>query len=199
MEFDRKNPGEFFQALREDDSPKQVEARQRPGLPSPCMDLFAGLEMDAIMDFSRAAQASAGQRPYRVFSVVVVDGVKGETVLSSEEYLPRPLVNFDGLKMEATEGGTKETGQIEIKELSPYYSEDQIRALFPTRLEKGQKAYYEVFLDTEEAPVRRRFALVSVPFRDAFGWSVKAQIQRTPRDRDTGNPQAAHLYPERMR
>ena len=134
-----------------------------------------------------------GLRPYRVFSVVYrwTGGAigRGEMKLASErELLPTPKVKDISVRHEAQDAGYVERGDVQLREVSPRYTEDDINALFhQSPLPPGFQGFVEMFIDARDGKTeRRRFSVRGVPIRDAakFEWSVQLIRQDAQRDRD---------------
>ena len=121
-------------------------------------------------------------------------------MLSETELLPTPEVYIGGTRLEATAGGTKDTGTGKLTKVSPRYTEDDIFALYGRRLAKNQKAFIEVRMDGRDGPatIRRRYTVKGTPTRRAtkFDWEVPLSSQEEPRDRDTGQLEGINFYPK---
>lgn len=146
-----------------------------------------------VVDDMRQLATDVGLRPYRVFSVVTrwTGGARGQgrEVLELErELLPTPkLVEPRGLRRDPGPAGAVERGEMRLVEVSPRYTEDDIRALFHTQpLPDGRQGFIEVRIDERDgSTVRRRFAVTGVPFRDVdrFQWTVRLVRQDEDRGR----------------
>lgn len=156
-----------------------------------------------VVDDARQIVTDLGLRPYRVFSVVVRwsggEVGKGDPCVESEvELLPTPKVVFfgevgvGGLTTKMTEGGLSERGDAKMMEISPRYTEDDVRQLFHLQpLPAGLDGFVEVRMDARDgSSIRRRFAVL-VPQRRAekFDWIVrlKRQNQNDRRDSSVDN------------
>lgn len=152
-----------------------------------------------VVDDLRQLNTDFGLRPYRVFSVVYrwTGGAKGrgDAVLESEtEFLPTPnITEVDQLRGQLTSGGTDEQGRIRMDEISPRYTEDDIRALFHVQpLPDGDEGFLEMRVDQRDgSTARRRFTTQNVPMRraDKFDWTVRLLEQQPPRSRSGVLPQ----------
>lgn len=160
-------------------------------------------DMGAVVDDLRQIATDYGQRPYRMFSVVYKwsGGSVGRgkpTTIFEQEFLPTPKLTINGLvdrgyirasvKDKPQEAGSVERGVISVIDISPRYTEDQIRQLFRSGadLDAGEVAFIEIAMDDRDgASERRRFTVDSVPTRHAskFYWSVELVRQELDRDR----------------
>lgn len=170
--------------------------RLRPN-PDPANSLVASLT--GVVDGLRQLQTEVGLRPYRVFAVVIdwtgKEEGRGDPVVTELELLPTPLVKFRGLRLELKTAGKTDRGYIDISEISPRFTEDQLQRSFHVKpLTDAQEAFYEVRQDAREGaePLRRRFVIRGVPERDAenFQWTMRLSAQNQQRDRN-GQPNRA--------
>lgn len=136
-------------------------------------------QLGKTVDDLRQLYTDFGLRPYRVFSVVTrwsggAPGRGDEALVSETELLPTPVVKVDGLRGELTSGGLTERGTTRLSELSPRYTEDEIRQLFHCEpLPDGLQGWIEIRIDARDGSTeRRRFVTRGVPERDAerFQW-----------------------------
>lgn len=143
--------------------------------------------MADVVDDARQLLTDFGMRPYRVFSVVIAwsggeIGRGTESVLRETEMLPTPRVQMATLRSDARDAGRLERGIVKLDQISPRYTEDDLSALFPRALKRGEQAFIEVRMDRRDgADVRRRrFGYSDVPRRqpDRFDWAV----DMTPQD-----------------
>lgn len=150
-------------------------------------------ELGEVADDLRQLNTEFGLRPYRLFSIVIqhTGGAKGRgdsVLLSETEFLPTPYITeVDQLRGQLTPGGTDEQGRIRVTEISPRYTEDDIRTLFHIQpLPDGQEGFLEMRMDRRDgnAP-RRRFTVQNAPMRraDKFDWTVRLLEQQPPRSR----------------
>lgn len=163
-------------------------------------------ELGAVADELRQIHTDLGTRPYRVFSVVY-EWTGGEVgrgeprVLSEQEILPTPLVDISGSSRGTTAAGSKSEGTAKLTEVSPRYTEDQIHALFPTRLQGAQRAFIEVRMDARDGsePIRRRYTIKMAPYRNPtrFEWVVRLNAQEQDRTR-AGEISTPKFYPKRL-
>ena len=154
-------------------------------------------EWNDTADEFRQLATDLGARPYRVFAVVVrhsggTDGRGDPVVVQETELLPTPLVKSRGQRQDLKSAGKTERGHIELTEVSPRYTEDQLQQMFHVKpLLDGLEGFYEVRIDRRDgrAPRRRRYTLRGVPELDAenFQWVLKLQKQDGNRARD-GEP-----------
>lgn len=174
--------------------------------PLPCRSLVEGL--GEVADDLRQLYTDFGLRPYRLFSVVVSwsGGEIGRgtaSVASETEFLPTPKVDVRPLSREATEAGEVERGQIRVSEISPRYTEEDIRVLFHTQpLPAGHEGFVEMRMDGRDGKyaVRHRLIVADTPWRqaDKFQWTVRMVAQDEPRSRTGVLPQPVR-YPVRLR
>lgn len=158
-------------------------------------------ELAETVDDLRQIATDFGIRPYRVFSVRIrwsgaVVGAGEPSVVLEEEFLPTPRVELERVRREPREpGGYVERGIVRMDRVSARYTEDQIDALCVGRdAPANEERLIEVRLDgrTGDEPIRRRYAVVEVPFlrAAAFEWVVRLAPQDDPRQRD-GRPALA--------
>jgi hypothetical protein len=172
------------------------------------------------VDALRQLATDLGQRPYRMFSVVYEwsGGAVGRgqpKTIFEQEFLPTPRLTINGLvdrgyirasvKDTPQTAGSVERGVISVIDISPRYTEDQIRQLFRSGadLKPGQETFIEIAMDSRDGlSERRRFTVDSVPTRHAskFYWSVELVRQELDRDRlgravDSATGKASALTP----
>lgn len=156
-----------------------------------------------MADDIRQIATDLGQRPYRMFSVVYkwsggAVGRGAPSTIFEQEFLPTPKLTINGLvdrgyiraavKDKPQEAGTVERGVISVIDISPRYTEDQIKQLFRSggTLDAGEVAFIEISMDSRDgASDRRRFSVDSVPTRhpSKFYWSVELVRQELDRNR----------------
>ncbi len=161
-------------------------------------------QMGPVVDEIRQLYTDFGQRPYRVFSVRYrwtggADGLGRPELVEEVEFLPTPRVDGDTLRTEMKAAGEDEAGYVTLSEISPRYTEDEVRSMtFCGTMPDGNLAFIEVRMDARDgsAPVRRRLTVADVPWRDAenFQWSASAYIQEEARGRD-GQFSLRNLFP----
>lgn len=165
---------------------------------NPRQSLVEGL--GGVVDQMRQLYTAFGLRPYRVFSVVVRwTGGRigyGEAVRESvEEIRPTPKVDLSGLDADMKSAGRTEAGTVRITQISPRYTEDDIRGLFFLQpLPPGRQGFWEVRIDSRDGqPLVRRIKVYGVPWRRAerFGWECRFIRQDEPPTR-TGAPSNIH-------
>lgn len=172
--------------------------RLRPN-PDPARSIVA--RFSGVVDGMRQLQTDAGQRPYRVFAVVV--GWTGQevgrgdpVVLSQVELLPTPMVRLRGIRFENKPAGKTDRGYVEVSEISPRYTEAELVRSFHVKpdLTEGLEVFYEVQRDARDGAegIRRRFVLRGVPDHDAenFMWTIKLSAQDPARGKG-GKPARA--------
>jgi hypothetical protein len=150
-------------------------------------------DMGDIVDDLRQMATDFGMRPYRVFSIVVgwSGGVVGrgtQSVLRETELLPTPRIDLTSIRYVVTSGGRTDDGYTKLYEISPRYTQDDVRTLFYRSLAAGEQSFVEVRIDGRDGsdPVRHRLTVSGVPFRDAdgFQWIVPLKIQQEERNRN---------------
>lgn len=158
---------------------------------NPGQSLFE--ELGAIADDVRQINVDLGGRPYRCFSVVVrwSGGQIGKgtaAVVSETELTPTPFVDLRPMRSEMTAAGKKEAGFVKMKELSPRFTEDDIRTLFHVQpLPAGHQGFIEVRHDQRDGETaRRRYTVRGVPWRDIdnFQWIARMSDEEQNRNRD---------------
>jgi len=159
--------------------------------------------MAKVADDIRQLYTYFGQRPYRAFSVVVEwsGGVVGRGTpknIAEEELLPTPKTTLATVKEVMKSGGIVERGNIILTEISPRYTEDQVKQLFHcgAPLPENQEGFIEIRVDQRDGLTEnRRFRVRDVPERVAwdFFWRVNLHKQELnpnrlgePRDSATG-------------
>lgn len=163
--------------------------------------LFA--ELADVVDEARQLSVDLGSEPYRVF--IVVEGwTGGETgrgdrvIVSEEELLPTPHVDYRPLQNQYQNAGTVERGGLRLTHVSPRYNEAEMRGLFRRPLCPGQASYVESRMDGrghDPQPVRRRFVVDGAPWLDAkkFYWIVPLQEQDDRRAPNGAMPRAGRF------
>jgi len=160
-----------------------------------------------VVDSVRQIYTDLGQRPYRLFSVVVrwtggEDGRGEEELVQETELLPTPHVDVKPLSTQIQSAGEDDHGYVKISQISPRYTEQDLKALFPTALPRGNFAFLELRMDQRDGnQVRRRLTVADVPYRnaEAFQWEVKAYVQESQRTADGAFTDEPNLYPPRLR
>lgn len=146
-----------------------------------------------IADDIRQLATDFGARPYRAFSIIVSwDGGevgKGDQRIESEtEILPTPNVDISNIRYNVTTGGWTDDGFVKMYEVSPRYTQDEIRELFYRDMESTEQSFIEIRMDPRHGcePVRHRFVVSGLPFYDATGfqWVVTLKVQQEERNRD---------------
>lgn len=126
-----------------------------------------------VADNLRDVGVRLGIRPYRVRLVWTRwtgrrRGHGVEEVVRTEEVLPMPKVDgIESISADATQWGVEESGGVTVSQISPRYTEDQLRGRGPNGepLTAAEQFYWEV-----EAPgvggspgERRRFTVATTP------------------------------------
>lgn len=153
------------------------------------------------VDLLRQLYTDFGLRPYRIFSVVVrwsglEPGRGTPRVISELELLPTPrLIDTSGVQGVVRSGGLVERGSVRLDQISPRYTEDQVRALFFLEpLPATDQGWIEARIDARDGVTeRRRFIVSGIPFRDADGFQWRANLLRQDEDRSrAGVPANVH-------
>lgn len=179
------------------ENPRTVGPNDTPGTlhPNPAPERSLVEEMGALVDDIRQIATDIGARPYRVHLVRVCwtggrVGAGDSQVVEETELLPTPALDtFEGVRSEMRSGGLVERGNARLREVSPRYTEDELRGLFgcANTLPVGEQVFVEVRMDARDGTdvVRRRFVVVGVPYRkaDAFEWRVNLLRQDENRTR----------------
>ncbi len=152
-------------------------------LPDPGASLVESL--GSVVDDIRQIAVDIGARPYRVFSVSVQwsGGERGRgdyRVTCEREFLPTPRVKEWFVRRELESAGSVERGMVELREVSPRYTEEQIMSLCPYPCgpdANGVETFIEMFIDARDgnAAKRRRFVVAAAPYLDGerLEWRVK--------------------------
>lgn len=151
-------------------------------------------DLGQTVDLLRQLYTDFGLRPYRFFSVVVkwsggASGRGDATVESETELLPTPLVkDTKPIRGVSKPAGLDEEGGITLTQISPNYTEDDIRAIFHTQpLPADRDGFIEMRVDERDgSTIRRRFSIKGAPFRDAskFQWTARLRTQSHDRSRE---------------
>lgn len=160
--------------------------------------------LGSVVDDVRQIATDLGVRPYRVFSIVCFwsGGEVGRgtpSVIHETEFLPTPkLMETSGVRGSPRSGGVAERGDATLRQVSPRYTEDQVRALCgtgaatdaqgqPIGVPPGAKnieIWIEVRVDSRDGDTqRRRFIVVGQPFRDAEKFEWRVTLMRQDQDR----------------
>ena len=153
--------------------------------PSPDPQTSLVESLGSVVDDIRQIATDIGARPYRVFSVRVgwSGGERGRglpTIICEEEFLPTPFVKDWFVRRELENVGSVERGIVELREVSPRYTEAQIMSLCPYPCgpdADGNETFIEMRIDSRDGTQvkHRRFVVANAPFLDAerFEWRVK--------------------------
>lgn len=148
--------------------------------------------LGSVADDLRQVNVDLGGRPYRCFSIVVRwsggEVGKGQaSVISEVELTPTPHVDLRPMRSEMTAAGKKEKGYIKLTEISPRFTEDDIRSVFHVQpVPVGHQGFIEVRHDARDGEtVRRRYTVRGVPWRDIdnFQWVARLSDEEQGRDR----------------
>lgn len=160
--------------------------------PSPSPSRSFAESLGDIVDAGRQLLTDFGLRPYRMFSIVErwSGGEEGRGILSTVsqlEFLPTPRIDLTTIRTKLDAGGTNEDGFHTVREISPRYTEDDIRSLMHVLpLPPGSIGYVEIRHDSRDGRTeRRRYVVRGVPWRDAenFQWVASLSSQEKPRPR----------------
>jgi len=150
-------------------------------------------QVAADVDSIRALNTDLGRRPYTVVTVKLrwTGGVvgRGELVVVDEIPLtPTPRVGgIAAVEIASREAGGIERGLIRLTEISPRYTEDDIRTYFHTDLREDEEGFIEVRIDGRDGNTsRKRYTVVGVPERrpDRHDWFVRLRKQDQNRRRN---------------
>lgn len=181
-------------------NPRPIQPNDDPREhPNPAPERSLAEQLGGVVDDLRQLYTDVGLRPYRVHSIVLrwTGGAVGRgeaEVASEEELLPTPLlVNTDGLRVELRSGGSVERGDAQLRQISPRYTEDQVRQLFHCGMpmQPGYQGFIEVRVDARDGSTeRRRYIITGVPYRsgDAFEWRARLLRQDSNRSRNGAPP-----------
>ena len=165
-------------------------------LDSEYKDTLLGSFADGCLDELRQLASDLGARPYRVFWIKTrwSGGKRGrgvETVFSEEEVLPTPKVDqLSSIQLQLLDVGTDEQGALSISEISPRYSENQLRGLNDdgTAVPENETFSWEIRFSRggPDLKRRRRFIIQGVPSYNATGlqWTVRLIRAGTDREPD---------------
>lgn len=141
-------------------------------------------QLTPIVDPLRDLFTQFGARPYTVTMIKTrwtgaTRGEGTEEVICEERLLPTPLISdLTALRQELLSIGSEEVGEIDISEISPRYTEDQLLGQEPdgTPRAANEDFYYEVeFLRSDGPGPRRRFLPNSSPnyMPTDFQWVIR--------------------------
>lgn len=151
--------------------------------------------LGTVADNLRQLYTDFGLRPYEVFSVVVrwTGGSRHRgvaQVVSETPFLPTPKVEqVASVELAARAGGVVQRGTVRLSELSPRYTEDDIRVLFPRELLAGEEHFIEMRVDARDgSTARKRYVVSGTPERRPgdFDWTVRLTKQDEDRTRTGG-------------
>lgn len=149
---------------------------------------------DDCLDELRQIASDLGARPYRTFLVVTrwSGGKRGrgvEVVVSETEITPSPKVDpLNSIQIAMLDVGTDEQGGLSVSEISPRYTENQLRGLSDdgTPRPENETFSWEVSLSRgdRDSKRRRRFTIQGVPSYDAgkLQWSVRLLLAGATRN-----------------
>jgi len=175
-------------------NPRGQTPNEDPDLhPNPMPGQSLVEELGGVADDLRQLYTDFGLRPYTVHSVVVQwsggePGRGDAMVISETQLLPTPrLVDMKPIRGMAKPAGFDEEGAVVLRQISPRYTEDDIRTLFFQQpLPRDKEGYLEIRVDSRDGQTdRRRFTVKGTPFRDApkFEWSTRLTLQSHDRNR----------------
>lgn len=152
-------------------------------------------ELTPTVDAVRDIHTQLGTRGYIVKVVRTVwsggeRGVGVEQVMWEKHILPTPLISdVKAVRQELLSIGTQEMGEVQVSEISPRYTEDDLmgRESDGSPVPKDQVVYWEIQDDigNPNGSTRRRFTPIAAPFRDPtqFEWSIQLVRARGDRTR----------------
>jgi hypothetical protein len=156
--------------------------------------------LGSVADDLRQIGVDFGMRPHRVHAVRIKwtggEIGRGEPVtVFDEPLLPNPKVLFN-VKRASTSGGGVERGSAKLFEVSPRYTEDQIKRYFSLDLEQPEEGFIEIFIDDRDGTTERKRYVVSEPPKrrpEEFDWEVSLRKQDANRQRDKSYRQARRV------
>ena len=179
-------------------NPRPIPPDRDPKLhPNPQPQQSLVEEMGELVDEIRQLNTDFGMNPYRVFSIVerYTGGEIGRgdiQVISEVEILPTPKVDMSPISSDARSAGTVERGTVDMWEISPRYTEEDIKTIFNVQpLPAGDIGYLEVRMDARQGSATRlRFTIQRKPWLDAenFQWRAQLSAQDEARSRDGQTP-----------
>lgn len=164
-------------------------------------------DLGEVVDDLRQMFTDFGARPYRIFCVVVSwsgeeVGRGTQSLLRETELLPTPYIDMSAIRYQAVSGGRSDTGQTTIYEISPRYTEAEIKEMFPRDLALNEQAFVEVRMDGRDGkdPLRHRFTVTGMPARDATGFQYTCQVtiqfeERTPQGQLSERVSTTDVHP----
>ena len=154
-------------------------------------------DLKPVADDLRDLYTQFGLRPYvvRLIRTRWTGGKRGigqEEVVDEHTLLPTPRVrDLSGLREVLQPVGLDELGDVQVDQISPKMTEDELRFLDKHTAEPArddEAVWWDIeFVRPDGLPgLRRRFVLVGAPdYRaDRFGWSVRLAKAHEDRGRD---------------
>lgn len=161
-------------------------------------------QLGPVVDDIRQIAVDLGQRSYQVWSVRVRwdGGARGQgdvVQVWEKPFLPIPKVAKWRVPEELRAAGYVERGDVVLTELSPRYTEDEIRDLFHVKLGPAEDGFIELRVAADGLSERKRFTTSTAPERRAnkFDWTVRLQRQDRQRNRDGVTEYAGRVWPPR--
>lgn len=156
----------------------------------PSKTLIEGL--GPLADSVRQIGVNLGARPYQMRSIRLrwTGGAIGrgeQIVVFDEPLVPTPKVNnISSIERMSTNAGSSETGDVRVTQISPMYTEDEIKRYFSLDLRPDEEGFIEVRVDRRDGITeRKRYVVAKVPERkaDRFEWVVTLRKQDQDRPR----------------
>lgn len=157
-------------------------------------------KLTPVADKMRDLKTRLGARPYQVALITVRwsggrRGVGTPEVAAMRPILPTPRVaSLDSMTLLLQSVGLDESGTIRVSEISPSYTEDELRGVGPQgqSVPSDTEFFWEITYP-RPAPafaVKRRYQLRSAPMYNstAFHWVVVLNKATEERDRIAGIP-----------
>lgn len=149
-------------------------------------------ELASAVDGARQIVADLGLSPYRVFVVRVrwsggAIGRGSPSVVSELELLPTPTIfETSGVRGGMRSGGNVERGSLELRRISPRYTEDELEGVLCCgrhRAGGADEVFVETRLDAPPRTERRRFVVTGMPYFHARGFEWRVRLLRQDEDR----------------
>lgn len=181
------------------DEPTRNPRGFNPSLDSSLNELSYGQPANSLIDSLgdtvddlRQIYTDFGSRPYKIHCVRISwsggeVGRGSPTVIFDQPLLPTPKIVSLDIAIPNKPGGEVERGVFRLEEISPRYTEDEIKYYFSLDLNPAEEGFIEVRMDERDGVTeRKRYSVDNVPFRRAtkFDWTVKLSKEDQNRQRD---------------
>jgi hypothetical protein len=149
-------------------------------------------QLSTVVDDLRQIRVSFGMRPYTVHSIRIRwDGGeigKGEPITVSDLPIqPTPKIANENMRISSENAGGIERGTIRLIEISPRYTEDEIKFYFAQEKRVDEEGFIEIRIDSRDGITERdRYVVSNEPHRrpEKWDWTVQLQKQDANRKRD---------------